>query len=113
MVLVIVAARSDDDEGPIYVVDGPAGGCPPSGRDLRRRRHYVVRGVAAGSSAQRSARMMRGHICVLNLAPIASSVLATAGVLAGFLGVTTYNLLPGGVFERGSARLAQVVRIMS
>ena len=29
------------------------------------------------------------------------------------LGVTTYNLLPGGVFERGSARLAQVVRIMS
>ena len=57
--------------------------------------------------------MMRGHICVLNLAPIASSVLATAGVLAGFLGVTTYNLLPGGVFERGSARLAQVVRIMS
>ena len=29
------------------------------------------------------------------------------------LGVTTYNLLPGGVFERGSARLAQVVRIMT
>ena len=72
-----------------------------------------VAAAARVVAAQRSARMMRGHICVLNLAPIASSVLATAGVLAGFLGVTTYNLLPGGVFERGSARLAQVVRIMS
>jgi len=59
-----------------------------------------VAAAARAVAAQSSARMMRGHICVLNLAPIASSVLATAGVLAGVLGVTTYNLLPV-VFSSG------------
>ena len=91
------------------------------GRDLRRQREHAARGVKVVDDvrgggrgpvvAAQSARMMRGHICVLNLAPIAWG--SSPRRACRHLGVTTYNLLPGGVFERGSARLAQVVRIMS
>ena len=44
---------------------------------------------------------------------IVCAVGASVAAARASIGVTTYNLLPGGVFERGSARLAQVVKIMS